>query len=109
MTEPEFDKFGYPIEATLQVIRNWDYRGQAHRGLLDFVRGAWNRDYGNIEVFPPYPSLDDNERWVFVTGGWSGNEMLIDALMENMMFYSQRWYQSTRGGRYEFHIWKPPA
>lgn len=106
MIAPTFDKDGDPTEETLQAIGDWDYEGEAHRLLLAFVRDAWNQECGKVEVFDPAPTEDDNERWVFVTGGWHANELLADALMGNVMFRASRWYQSTAGGKYEFHIWK---
>jgi hypothetical protein len=36
------------------------------------------------------------------THGWSGCEEMIDALQENMLFWTMYWYSTTRGGLYEF-------
>jgi hypothetical protein len=38
------------------------------------------------------------------TGGWSQHEAMIDALMENTMFWMLYWYSSTRGGHYVFKL-----
>ena len=88
---------GYPTDETLEVIKNWDdlsYRGQLK--LLNHVKDAWS-----------YPTRVGVQAvnvimYWFSTGGWSGNEGLIDALRENTMFWMLCWHLSRRGGYYEF-------
>jgi hypothetical protein len=38
------------------------------------------------------------------TGGWSGNESIIDALAKNRLFWLVAWQESRRGGHYRFEL-----
>lgn len=40
----------------------------------------------------------------FITGGWSGNEDILDALGKNFVFWSQCWKSSHRGGKFVFEL-----
>lgn len=92
--QPEFCGDGYPTESTCQAIREWPYSDLP--GLFDFMQAAWS-----------YPTLftpDGSGGYRISTGGWSGNEGLIDAMQENVMAWSLCWQSSKRGGHYEFEI-----
>lgn len=91
MTEPEFDNEGYPTEETLKAIREWP--SNDHAGLLKFCLAAWEVK----EYFLPV-----GDSWRVSTGGWSGNEAIIEAMQANIAFWHQYWKQSTRGGHYVF-------
>jgi hypothetical protein len=43
-------------------------------------------------------------RWSISTGGWSGNESLIEALQRNHIFWSLCWMKSERGGHFVFEV-----
>jgi len=97
MTEPQFDSDGYPTDETIETVRAWsDLSFEGQVALLDYVRDAWNTDIGAVRI--------DAEIYVFITGGWSGNEELIYALDDNTMFWMLCWYKSRRGGYYEFIV-----
>lgn len=94
MDEPTFDADGYPTDETCERIASWPFQDCA--GLMRFVRRAWHlADWGWRE---------DGREFAISTGGWSGNESLIDALERNAMFWSLCWQQSRRGGHYRFEI-----
>ena len=88
----------YPTEEQLEKIKNWPILGIDHvdyKDLMAYVRELWEfGDWG----------FQDNRGGVYTlhTGGWSGNEEIIGALKENMMFWMIYWVQSTRGGHYVF-------
>jgi hypothetical protein len=86
MTEPEFDKDGYPTNATLRAIKAWDCsKAEGRTALMKFVQKAWR-----------WPNLwRPGRRWIRIsTGGWSGNEALIDAMSENRLFWAMNWVES---------------
>lgn len=95
------DAEGYPEEKELAKIRNWDCTDFPN--LLDFVEELHiYKDYIKREIGKDYhgnPILI----WSFSTGGWSGNEDLINALLKNTLF--SMWHYSWRtGGHYVFKI-----
>lgn len=93
------DKDSYPDEASLKEIKEWDILKQGVQGLLDLVEentyiADWSFSVTGKRVL----------RFEYHTGGWSGNEDVINALRENMLFFSMFWEKSTRGGHYYFRI-----
>ena len=103
MLAPEFDKDGYPTIDTLNKIKTWNINNKDDcTNLLDFIRKAWK--YQNyIEVSVNY--IDKKyTKYELSTGGWAGNEDLIDAMSSNLVFWNLTWYSSRRGGHYEFRV-----
>lgn len=92
MQEPTFDKDGYPTEETLKAVREWPC--EDFEGLIAFMKRAWQWP----EFIQPLPQGG----YSFSTGGWSGNEDLMQALEENRPVYFMYWYASLRGGHYEY-------
>lgn len=98
-------RFGFEDDANdgftaddLRLIANWSY--DDIEGLLDFVEGIWwMPDWGfQKEEMPEGWSLELH------TGGWSGNEQIIQALQRNFMFWAMCWLKSERGGHYYFKV-----
>lgn len=96
----------YPTEATLQTIRNWKLEDAD--ALLDYVAAAWHwPDFGVSHELRPEEALvvhaEPGERFLrLATGGWSGNESLIDALDESWGSFGA-WRLSACGG---LHIYQ---
>lgn len=88
----------YPTEEELKTIRKWDITEKGVKGLLWKLEDVWNTNYG---VF----TLTGKRvlKLVLVTGGWSGNEDIIDALSHNH-FWRFHWQESKRGGRFTFRV-----
>lgn len=89
---------GYPTKEALKRIKNWDWL--KHHNLiefLDFIKSLWQWEDRFVlrgkQVLKLYLS----------TGGWSGNESIIDALHNNF-FWTAFWEKSIRGGHYWFKI-----
>jgi len=63
--------------------------------IVDLIYEDWMY-YGTI--------WQDREKGILelATGGWSGNESIIAALQENLMFWGMYWMESKRGGYYRF-------
>ncbi len=100
------DEHGYPDDASLEAIKNWDHVWKEDgmtldlEGLLSLVRD--NLKYADG---PGWSSYDRQGNLLAIhTGGWSGNEDTIDALMSNWMFRSLCWRQTHRGGHYYFYL-----
>lgn len=100
MKYPTFDRDGDPTDETLAAIEAWqpdlseDGR-DPWAGFIQFCRDAWNMGYGAIRE----ETDEDGEPLLcFVTGGWSANEAVQGAMMNNMMFRVTRWHSSYRGG-----------
>jgi len=82
----------YPTEEELKLIKTWKY--DDFHGLMQFIYTIWNyADWG-------WHHKDD--QYSISTGGWSGNEDIINAMQENIIWWQIFWYSTTRGGHYIF-------
>lgn len=88
---------GYPTEAELEKIEKWDIFTESVWDLLEHVRSCWwMPDWG-------FRWNKRKTRLYLSTGGWSGNEEIIDTL-ESTIFYGVCWVQARRGGHYTLEI-----
>jgi hypothetical protein len=94
----------YHIEKELKKIQNWDVK-DAHN-LIERLRDMW--EYKNFFIENWGFDHIHKERPVLMlelhTGGWSGNEDIIEALQKNKMFWIMWWWKTERGGHYYFEI-----
>lgn len=101
------DEDGYPTEEELKKIETWDFEkvGSLFE-LMDYVGTLWTYPdrfaKKDIVDFFGKPVVE----YYLSTGGWSGNESLIDALEKNFVFWMCCWKRSERGGHYWFEIRK---
>ena len=93
------NKDHYPDEASLKTIANWDILIKGVGGLLDLI-------FENTRWADRQISITGRRviRFVYHTGGWSGNEDVISALHSNIQFWLTFWEKSTRGGYYYFKL-----
>lgn len=88
------DDEGYPTEWGIGQLR--DFRGSPSQ-LIDLLEQLW----WTSTLMTVDELLDDQLRTVvrvsLATGGWSGNEQIIDAL-DSTMFHLRFWESSHRGG-----------
>lgn len=108
LTDDMLDEDGYPTDTALDIIREWTFQ-MNQKELFEFIKSIWwMPDWGWKEC----ESIDEltNERgysYHISTGGWSGNESIIQAMQENKwMFWSLSWVQSRRGGHHIFELRK---
>lgn len=102
-----FDEDGYPRQKMLDKIREWRAIENPH-GLMTLMQALWHWGATQYEQYTEDDDLDRSiERYIFHTGGWSGNESLIRALSDNTMYWLMYWWSSKRGGHYEFRIPNP--
>lgn len=90
MEHPTFDKDGYPTDETLEAIKLWPLG--KFETLLEFIFEAWDDTYGVVREDERAGTME------LVTGGWSGNEEILSAMMFNRTFWSIYWESSSRGG-----------
>lgn len=100
------DQHGYPDDDELKKIAEWDILKKPVGELIDFVESIWR--YADCGYFTRYNPMKQTGKRVLTlkisTGGWSGNESIIAALMSNSLFWLMYWYKSKRGGHYWFRI-----
>jgi len=96
------DENNYPDEESLKQIKEWDILKQGIEGLLDLIKENTNWADRQIERMGKRVI-----RYEYHTGGWSGNEDVIDALHHNFLFWATFWQKSTKGGHYYFKIKHP--
>jgi hypothetical protein len=104
--DPELTDGDYPTEETLDRIRT-----TPPRDALALAERAWHYDgWATRELDAHERALvhaDPGEAFLrFATGGWSGNESLIDALEANLLVRALCWRLSSRGG---LHIYEIPG
>ncbi len=88
------DKNGYPEEDELETIRKWDFKRPVSE-FIEHIRSLWQEGYGIFRF--------DGKRLELITGGWSGNEDVLDAIADTF-FWTLYWKESHRGGKYVFEI-----
>ena len=104
MKDPTFDREGYPTEETLQDIRNWKITDRVSASeLMNFCFTAWS-DYGTKAYTDWEGYVSGYTTCELHTGGWSGNEDIMGALMDNYVFWNFCWKESKRGGHYKFDL-----
>lgn len=91
----------YPTEEELKRLREWPMEDP--RGWLEFAHSIWwCAEWGWPDgVGPGHIHAS--------TGGWSGNEDIIDAMQDNWILWHQTWDTTRRGGHYTFLLPKAPA
>ena len=96
---------GYPTETELKLIREWDYKDP--HGWLDFIKTCWwSADWGWREQ----EYRDAGEKWrrcLVSTGGWSGNEEIVEAMRGNLFLWHLTWEEHRKGGHFKFSRVKP--
>lgn len=108
--DPALTEEGYPTAEQLHAIRFWgstakDWDQAEHLALMQYVRALWHMEMWDEDDVPD--TLHDGKfvrRIEMSTGGWSGNEDVIDALSENWLFWSRCWVSNQRGGHYVFEV-----
>ena len=89
----------YPTGFDLETIRNWNFDKLSIQDFLEYIKYRWHwPDWGYELKGKKVLRLELH------TGGWSGNESLIDAIANNFVFWVMCWEKSTRGGHYYFKI-----
>jgi len=99
------DSEGYPEESELKLIQEWDW--QDIFGLIDFIEERWAYGHWGFKKEWGHDRMKLHKMPVLLlelhTGGWSGNESIINSLLENRMaVIVLGYYQWNTGGHYRF-------
>ena len=80
----------YPEDDELEKIRTWPM--EDFDGWMKFIQSIW--------AYEDYIDEEDGV-WYVSTGGWSGNEEIIQAMRTNESYlWIFHWVSSRRGGHY---------
>ena len=92
----------YPTDKFLKYVKNYDLSKKSIKTLMDDIESEWwMPSWG-------WKQTRRKDRIIFEvsTGGWSGNEDIIEALQKNELFWCFMFEQSRVGGHYIFSIWE---
>ncbi len=95
----------YPRDDELNKIENWNWEA-GFKSLIEFIQNLWwQPDWGfNLREGRDHIFRKKCMKLELHTGGWSGNEDIINSLKRNYMFWSMCWRKSMAGGHYGFEI-----
>lgn len=106
--DPELTDGDYPTEETLTAIEK-----AAPHEALELAERAWHWDGWATRTLKDHERLmmsagcdDDTEFIRFATGGWSGNESIINSLNTNWKVRAMCWQLSARGGLHIYELLK---
>jgi len=101
------DKDGYPTKKTLKKISKWNVKKDP-KGLIDLLLDVWQWGEKMLIVRKGFSTGLFRKAIMKIemhTGGWSGNESIIEALKKHeyglFLFYLEK---EIRGGHYYFEI-----
>ena len=89
----------YPRENELLAIKEWNFLKKSIQDFLCEIKRLWHWEDWGYKL-----SGKRVLRLELHTGGWSGNESIIEALRDNFVFWTVCWIKSQRGGHYWFEI-----
>jgi hypothetical protein len=91
-----YDMSGYPSNQALRFIKKYDTLKEPVIDLVNFIIQIWHFQEWGVKF--------RGRKLQLHTGGWSGNEEIIGAMMDNAMFWGLCWEKSERGGHFWFEL-----
>jgi hypothetical protein len=88
------------FEDALERIRTWPISA-SYKELFNFINSVWQDDFGEVSL---YNTGHGEVEYTFVTGGWSENEEILNALKQQRLAWSLTWQRSERGGKHVFLV-----
>jgi len=108
------ENYKYPTKQQLKKIERWDKNDT--KGLISYIQNLWwapdwgfrlkeGKTHRHLYKIPIKTRFFRKKclKLELHTGGWSGNELIIDALKKTT-FWMLYWTMSRRGGHYYFEI-----
>ncbi len=102
----EVDQDEYPLESTLVAIREADDWEGAQAWMLEvFPTFSEKVSYSSCRIEEAESSLGSPVKHIcFSTGGWSGAEDFIEAVVGNLAIRALHYVEWKRGGHYVFEV-----
>jgi len=102
------DKNGYPTKKALETISKWTVKDNSIKEFIEFLQDIWNWGDQMLTVKKGFSERQFKRSVMKIemhTGGWSGNESIIEAIekQEYGLFFSY-WKKTERGGHYYFEV-----
>jgi len=95
--EDQDDEHLYPTPENLKTIKNWKcIIWEDYRSLAKYICHCWHWEKPWVHLHKNILKLS--------TGGWSGNEEIINCIQKNKMFMMVCFYSQRRGGHYVFKL-----
>lgn len=102
----------YPTDEQLKKIEEWNIWEKPISDFMKLTEKAYNFNYGHFYI-SKWPE-EEADGWMeqifaysiyvcFITGGWSGNEEVVNAWFKNKSL-AGGWVQSGRGGLHTFEV-----
>ena len=88
----------YPSDGELKIATEYQVTNDNFHIFMAYIKSIW--------WCPNWGWTRDEGTYRISTGGWSGNEDVIGALMRNSVFWLMYWKQSRVGGHYIFSLSK---
>ena len=95
VNKPEFYSDGDITDDTFYTIKKWN-QSQGWGAFIEFIKECYDLSYGKINT--------TNDEITFITGGWSCNERVVQAIKENYLFMGLFWKSSYKGGKMVFQL-----
>lgn len=93
----------YPTDKELTKVRKWAFDAPgSFETFMDYVKSIgkyWPRE--------TFGWTREGRVFHVSTGGWSGNEDILDAMGKNWTFWVVCWQEHRRGGHYIFQLPDP--
>ena len=86
----------YPTDDELKTVTTYEVNNTNFCEFMDYIRSIW--------WCPDWGWTRKGDTYHISTGGWSGNEDVISAMMRNSVFWLCYWKQSQVGGHYIFSL-----
>lgn len=97
------DNEGYPTEEYLEFIKNYTYEVLPIEQMVDLICNNWQHGSWGYHIGRKYKGF---RKFELHTGGWSGNEEIINAITSNIWLteFNLKYYMWRTGGHYYFKI-----
>ena len=88
----------YPTKLILKTIEKWEILKKGIIPLINLIEENWQ--FADVGYFK-FEKNKNKFKLELHTGGWSGNEDIINSLTKNI-FWTVYWIKTERGGHYYF-------